>query len=148
MVFCIRFFCILYLIVDLFALFILYLIFDSFHSVQHARRQMGRRILIFFFIAWLFLLGDYSSLSAFFLAFSYVMAAWLATIFILGHFQLSLWKFGSAGFAISIAIFYIGTMFCVFFWFSVDLDVIERSGRLIAFIPPIFVKNAWCGAKL
>ena len=66
--------------------------------------------VIFYFIGWLFLLGEYSSLSAFFLAFSYVMAAWLATIFILGHFQLSLWKFGSAGFALSIAIFYIGTM--------------------------------------
>ena len=66
--------------------------------------------VIFFFIAWLFLLGDYSSLSAFFLALSYVMAAWLTTIFILGHFQLSLWQFGSAGVALSIAIFYIGLM--------------------------------------
>ena len=66
--------------------------------------------VILFFIAWLFLLGDYSSLSAFFLAFSYVMAAWLAMIFILGHFQMSLWKFGSAGVALSIAIFYVGLM--------------------------------------
>ncbi len=62
--------------------------------------------VIFFFTAWLFLLGNYSSLSAFLLAFSYVMAAWLATIFILGHFQLKLWQFGSAGGVLSIAIFY------------------------------------------
>lgn len=63
-----------------------------------------------FFIAWLFLLGDYSSLSAFFLAVSYVMAAWLTTIFILGHFQLSLWQYGSGGFVVSIAIFYTGLL--------------------------------------
>ena len=66
--------------------------------------------LICYFIAWLFLLGDYSALSAFFLALSYVMAAWIATIFILGHFQLSLWKFVAAGVTLSIAIFYVGLM--------------------------------------
>jgi len=66
--------------------------------------------VIFFFIAWLFLMGSYSSLSAFFLALSYVMAAWLTTIFILAHFQLNPWQFGSTGAAISIALFYMGRL--------------------------------------
>ena len=35
--------------------------------------------------------------------------------------------------------------FLCFARFLGDLEVIERSGTLIAFIPPIFVHNVWYG---
>ncbi|MCG8412717.1 MAG: hypothetical protein MI746_00725 [Pseudomonadales bacterium] len=63
-----------------------------------------------FFLAWLFLMGRYSSLSAFFLSFSYVMAAWIVSVFVLGHFKLDAWQFGSAGASISLVLFYLGTL--------------------------------------
>ena len=36
----------------------------------------------------------------------------------------------------------------IFLRFDLENFGLERSGTLVAFIPPIFVKNAWCGAKL
>ena len=36
----------------------------------------------------------------------------------------------------------------MFLRFDLENFGLERTGTLIAFIPPIFVKNAWCGAKL
>lgn len=66
--------------------------------------------LLFFFLAWLFLMGRYSSLAAFFLSFSYVMAAWIASVFVLGHFKLGAWQFGSAGALVSLVLFYLGAL--------------------------------------
>ena len=38
------------------------------------------------------------------------------------------------------------TVFCEVFWLNFGvLECLERSGRKIAVMCPIFVKNAWCG---
>ncbi len=65
-------------------------------------------VLLFF--GWLFLLGEYSPLAAIFLALTYVMAAWITTVFVLGHYSIRLWQFGTGGAVVSLVIFYLGSL--------------------------------------
>lgn len=62
------------------------------------------------FLGWLFFLGTYSGLTALFLAMSYLMAAWIAIVFVLGHYNPSLWQVGSVGALISVLVFYMGML--------------------------------------
>ena len=65
---------------------------------------------LLFFLAWLFMLGSYTALAAFFLGITYVMGAWIAMVFILGHYKLGLWQFGSGGIVVSVALLLLGAM--------------------------------------
>tara|TARA_B100001115_G_C15718117_1_gene349060 strand:- start:178 stop:492 length:315 start_codon:yes stop_codon:yes gene_type:complete len=63
---------------------------------------------LLFFLAWLFLLGTYAALTAFFLGITYIMGAWIAMVFILGHYKLGLWQFGFGGIVVSVALLTLG----------------------------------------
>jgi|TARA_B100001093_G_C26829251_1_gene1015435 hypothetical protein len=63
---------------------------------------------LLFFLAWLFMLGTYAALSAFFLGITYVMGAWIAMVFILGHYNPGLLQFGSGGIVVSVALLMLG----------------------------------------
>jgi len=52
----------------------------------------------------------YAALNAFFLGVTYIMGAWIAMVFILGHYKPGLWKFGSGGIVVSIALFMLGAL--------------------------------------
>lgn len=65
---------------------------------------------LLFFLAWLFMLGTYAALAAFFLGISYVMGAWIFMVFILGHYKLGLWQFGSAGVVVSVSLLKLGAL--------------------------------------
>lgn len=65
---------------------------------------------LLFFLAWLFMLGTYAALAAFFLGITYVMGAWIAMVFILGHFKPGLWQFGSGGIVLSVSLLMLGTL--------------------------------------
>ena len=66
--------------------------------------------ILLFFLAWLFMLGTYAALTAFLLGVTYIMGAWIAMVFILGHYKPGLWKFGSVGIIVSIALFMLGAL--------------------------------------
>ena len=62
----------------------------------------------FSFFGWLFMMGVYSGLTSFLIGMSYIMAAWISTIFFLGHYRVSLWQFGLGGALVSLVVFYLG----------------------------------------
>jgi len=61
------------------------------------------------FFAILFMLGSYDLATAFFMALSFVMAAWISIILLRGHYQHSLLSVSVSGALVSICIFGLGT---------------------------------------
>ena len=65
---------------------------------------------LLFFLGWLFMLGTYAALAAFFFGITYIMGAWIAIVFILGHYKPGLWQFGSDGIVVSASLLMPGAL--------------------------------------
>jgi exosortase/archaeosortase len=65
---------------------------------------------VLWFFAILFMLGSYDLATSFFMALSFVMAAWLSIILLRGHYQHSFLSVSISGALVSTLIFGLGTV--------------------------------------